>query len=135
MPTDPLPQSSIPSNRGYVFDRDPNITRLLMGSKSQLKTYLDNNGGVRIYRDGVRVYDYGEKGNDWLDLDLRRVNRPATRISNNIVVGAIFLNREDSEDLVEKTNREGFVEKAAYHLLRKFPQIHRGNLVGDNQKI
>lgn len=103
----------------YVFDRDPRVTKLLIGSKSQLTNYLDRNGGVRIYRDGIRVYDYGEKGNDWLDLDLRRVNQPATRVSNNIVVGAIILNREDSEDLIEKTNREGFVENPAYHLLRK----------------
>ena len=103
----------------YVYDRDPQIMKLLIGSKRQLENYLNSNGGVRIYRDGIRVYDYGEKGNDWLDLDLRRVNEPTTKISNNIVVGAVFLNREDSEDLIEKTNREGFVENTAYYLLRK----------------
>jgi signal transduction histidine kinase len=103
----------------YVFDRDPQVMKLLIGSKRQLENYLNNNGGVRVYRDGIRVYDYGEKGNDWLDLGLRRVNEPTTKISNNIVVAAVFLNRDGSEDLIEKTNREGFVENNAYQLFRK----------------
>ena len=103
----------------YVYDRASSVMKLLMGSKRQLESYLDENGGIRVYRDGVRVYDYGERGNDWLDLDLRRVNVPALRISNNIVVGAVFLEREKSESLVEKTNREGFVENRAYNLFAK----------------
>lgn len=105
--------------RLYVYDRDSRILNLLMGNKKQLKSYLDRNGGIRVYRDGIRVYDYGEKGNDWLDLDLRRVNIPAERISNNLVLGAVFLDREASESLIEKTNREGFVENQAYYLLKK----------------
>ena len=39
-----------------------------------LTNYLDENGGIRVYRDGIRVYNYGERGDDWLGLDLRRVN-------------------------------------------------------------
>jgi anti-sigma regulatory factor (Ser/Thr protein kinase) len=103
----------------YVFDRDPNILKLLFSGVNQLKSYLDSNGGIRVYRDGIRVYDYGEQGNDWLDLDLRRVNSPTKRISNNLVIGAVFLDRDESESLIEKTNREGFIENDAYELFRK----------------
>lgn len=97
-----------------IFDLDTNILSLGVQDKKGLKDYLKTNGGVRVYRDGVRVYDYGEQGNDWLNLDIERVNLPTARISNNIVIGSIYLNRLDSIDLEEKTNREGFIENDAY---------------------
>jgi nitrogen fixation/metabolism regulation signal transduction histidine kinase len=47
-------------------------------------------------------------------LDIRRVNVPTKRISNNIILGVIKLDREKSSSLIEKTNREGFVENEAF---------------------
>ena len=67
----------------------------------------------------MRVYNYGEPGDDWLNLDGRRVNVPAAKLSNNIVTGAFFLDLESSTDLIEKTNREGFVENEAFHAFRE----------------
>lgn len=58
-------------------------------------------------------------GDDWLGLDLRRVNAPTRNISRNIIIGYIDINLEHSEDLTEKTNREGFIENDAYHRLRR----------------
>lgn len=103
----------------FIFDRDPRILSLGVQDKRGLKEYLDLNGGIRIYRDGIRVYDYGEPGNDWLDLGIRRVNLPTKRISNNLIIGAINLTRGDSSDLKEKTNREGFIENDAYNTFIK----------------
>lgn len=97
-----------------IFDLDTNILSMGVQDKRGLKSYLKDNGGIRVYRDGVRVYDYGEPGNDWLSLDLERVNLPTARLSNNIVIGAVSLNRLDSKDLEEKTNREGFIENDAF---------------------
>lgn len=102
----------------YVFDRDREVLRRL--TNIQLLTgYLDDNGGVRVYRDGIRVYNYGEPGDDWLGLDLRRVNAPTRGISRNIILGAVSLSLEASRSLVEKTNREGFVENDAYDRLKR----------------
>lgn len=98
----------------HIFDRDRQVMQFVGTDPRGLRELLDNNGGIRVYRDGVRVFDYGEPGNDWLDLSGQRVNVPAARISNNIVLGAVTLSLEKSQDLVEKTNREGFVENAAY---------------------
>jgi hypothetical protein len=82
----------------HVFDRDREVLRRL--SNIQLLTdYLDENVGIRIYRDGIRVYNYGEPGDDWLGLDLRRVNAPTRGISRNIVIGAIHLSLEQSTAL------------------------------------
>jgi signal transduction histidine kinase len=104
-----------------IFDLDSKILKLGLQTegKKSLKEYLKVNGGVRVYRDGIRIYDYGEPGNDWLDLGTRRVNLPAKRISNNIIIGAVHLKRGQSPDLKEKTNREGFIENDAYKELKE----------------
>ena len=122
-----------------IFDRDSFVMRLGVSDKKGFKGYLDNNCGIRVFRDGMRIYDYGEPENDWLGLDLRRVNQPSKRLSNNIVLGAIYLSRGDSYDLIEKTNREGFVENAEYEAFKN-SILHTLNIVetlrfSDKQKL
>lgn len=106
------------SGEFYVFDRDREVLRRV-GNTRPTTDYLDRNGGVRVYRDGIRVYNYGEPGDDWLGLDLRRVNVPTRRISRNIILGAVHLLLEASDGLREKTNREGFIENDACARLRQ----------------
>lgn len=106
------------SGEFYIYDRDREILKLMADTQT-LTEYLDENGGIRIYRDGVRVYNYGEPGEDWLGLDLRRVNKPTKGISNNLIIGAIHLSLKDSTGLVEKTNREGFMESSALTNLQR----------------
>ncbi len=103
----------------YIFDREPRILALGVTDKKGLQNFLDINGGVRVYRDGIRVYDYGEPDNDWLGLGGRRVNVPAKRISNNIIIGAVSLDHGQSQSLIEKTNREGFVDNVAFQSLKE----------------
>ncbi|MFN0303573.1 MAG: ATP-binding protein [Burkholderiales bacterium] len=98
----------------WLFDRDSAVLKAVTDDLKGLKDYLDENGGIRIYRDGIRVYDFGEPGNDWLNLDLRRVNTPTARTSNNQILGALRLDAVTSGDLKEKSNREGFIETPAY---------------------
>lgn len=106
------------SGEFFVFDRDREILTKL-GDSQLVQNFLDENGGVRVYRDGIRVYNYGEPGDDWLGLDLRRVNTPGRNISRNIIIGAVDLSLEPSVGLKEKTNREGFVESDAYKRLKQ----------------
>lgn len=102
-----------------VFDRDSSFRARFIEDKRTYGTYLDENGGIRVFRDGVRIYDYGEQGNDWLGLDSSRINTPGKYLSNNLVLGAVQLDREFSSDLQEKANREGFIENAAYMEFRE----------------
>ena len=104
---------------GLIFDRETRILSLGVQDKKGLKDYLNRNGGIRVYRDGIRVYDYGEQENDWLSLGMRRINFPTKRISNNIIISAVSLNRIESDELHEKTNREGFIENEAYLTFKK----------------
>lgn len=101
----------------YAYDRDSSVMSYIKDGKA-IKGYLDENGGISVFRDGMRVLDYGEPGNDWLGLDLKRVNAPAKNLSNNIILGAVLIDREHSVDLKEKANREGFIENDAYEVFR-----------------
>ncbi|GGI34562.1 ATP-binding protein [Bradyrhizobium guangdongense] len=102
-----------------LYDRAPGILRSVTDDVTGLKDFLDENGGIRIYRDGIRVFDFGEPGNDWLNLDIRRVNTPTARTSNNQILGTLQLSAESSADLREKTNREGFIENPAFSDFRE----------------
>lgn len=113
---------------GYIFDQDSFVLKMGVTDKVGFKKYLKTNGGVKVFRDKLRIYDYGEPENDWLELDYRRFQQPAKRVSNNILLSAISINRKDSADLIEKTNREGFVENDAYEAFRS-AMLHSLNIV------
>ncbi|RYE58976.1 MAG: sensor histidine kinase [Sphingobacteriales bacterium] len=100
-----------------IFETETQIFSFVNAEKKSIKEYLKQNGGVRVYRDGVRVYDYGERDNDWLGIDLKRVKKVGGNVSNNIVIGAVKLDRRQSTGLREKTNREGFIENENYFAL------------------
>lgn len=97
-----------------IFEKDSIIFNFVNAEKTTINDYLKENGGIRVYRDNVRVYDYGERDNDWLGIDLKRVHRVGGNISNNIILGSVRLDRKGSVGLKEKTNREGFIEDEAY---------------------
>ena len=134
----------------YIFDRDPSVLSLGVTDKKGLKSFLDESGGIKVYRDGIRVYDYGEPGNDWLNLDKSRVNIPSARISNNLVVGGVFLSLETSSGLqlkqrpeeepeaslglIEKTNREGFVENATFRAFREAVTFATAQIVAERNR-
>ncbi|MGJ1518374.1 MULTISPECIES: ATP-binding protein [Sphingobacterium] len=103
---------------GYIFEQDAFILKLGISDKQGFKNYLRSNGGIRVFRDGLRVYDYGEPENDWLSLDHRRFQQPTKAVSNNLILGAVSITRKNSSDLKEKTNREGFVDNDAYQAFR-----------------
>lgn len=103
----------------YAFSSDGKILDLIYGSgkRELLKSYLGQNGGVKIFRDGIRVYNYGEPNDDWLGINQNRVKRMGNHFSKNQIIGGVNLNLNDTkESLVEKTNREGFIENEAFDL-------------------
>ena len=103
-----------------IFDLDSFVLNLgFQNDKRLLKEYLKQNGGISIYRDNMRLYEYGDASNDWLGLGNRRINNPAKTLSSRIVVGAVYLDRLSSGDLIEKTSREGFIENSAYNAFVK----------------
>lgn len=67
----------------------------------------------RIYlsRDGIRVYPYGERGDDWLEIEIKRgTSRAGDYLSMDQTVGRIEITQENNPKLKDKTNREGLLE-------------------------
>jgi signal transduction histidine kinase len=75
---------------------------------------LDSIAGINIYRDGFRVLPYGEPDNDWLRLDIRRVQTPSLRLSNNQLTGYISISADQNPKLKDQSNREGLDWNRAY---------------------
>ncbi len=101
----------------HVFNLVSEVLNTFNQTKN-IKDYLKENAGVRVYRDGIRVYNYGESGNDWMGLDVVRTNNPGAKFGNNTILGTINLNLKDSTRLKEKTNREGFDENDTYEIFK-----------------
>lgn len=80
---------------------------------------LNDAAGINIYRDGFRVLPYGEPRNDWLRLDLRRVQNPTLRLSNNQIVGYVLISGDKNPLLRDQSNREGLMESQAFDDLQK----------------
>ncbi len=107
---------------GFIYDFDQILLRNEFSSqeKKDIKDYMKKSGGIRVYRDAMRIYNYGDQGFDILDLDLKRVNRPAGKISSNQIAGLVQLKQGESAGLIEKTNREGFIHNEAFEQLKKY---------------
>lgn len=99
--------------RLYVWDLDLATLRETVKRGFYVRT-IKPHTGVRIHRDGFRVWPYGELGNDWLNLDSRRVNNPTKCISNNQVIGIVNISGQDNPGLVDKTDREGIIASQAF---------------------
>jgi hypothetical protein len=104
-----------------IWDRDDlgNIVQMIKSSISNVRKDLDAFAGINIYRDGFRVLPYGEPNNDWLRLDLRRVQNPTLRISNNQIFGYVQITADGNPELQDQSNREGLRENQAYFDLRE----------------
>ncbi|MCD4727622.1 MAG: ATP-binding protein [Pirellulales bacterium] len=105
--------------RGWDRDRrglKPISERLNMGIQDIRRT-LDTYCGVSIYRDGFRVHPYGQKGNDWLNLDIRSRLTPGLKMANNQIVAAIRISRGENPKLSDRSPREGMVLNAEHAAL------------------
>jgi len=105
----------------HVYDRRPKVLNLT-GNASQVKPFLNEQTGVRLYRDGIRVYNYGEPDDDWLGLNASRINRPKYKMGTNSVIAALYIRNSSTSGLHEKTNREGFDENECFIRFRTVVQ-------------
>jgi len=99
-----------------VWDRDQldNIDQKLGTGIRNIRKDLDSIAGISIFRDSFRVLPYGEPENDWLKLDLRRVQNPTYRLSNNQITGYVRIGADNNPDLRDQSNREGLDNNQPY---------------------
>lgn len=106
-----------------------------IGPRTEVRAWLREWTGVSIYRDGFRVWPYGEPHDDWLRLDQRRVNNPVVKLSNNQVIGFIDIGRDSNPDLMDQTNREGLINNQALDSLRRLVYFVLQSIEAERQSI
>ncbi len=74
--------------------------------------YRDKLSGFRLYKDNVRVFPYGEPGNDWLRLDYYKQRDGSVKWFDNsqIIAAARFDMSLNKGIIIDKSNREGLEE-------------------------
>jgi signal transduction histidine kinase len=114
----------VPFKRDYWRDRKT-LTKV------RTEELMRDQGGVRVYLDGFRVYPYGDPGNDWLDIDKDVARRLGTtdKILNQVasvlgvdsgramlnhphnqnLIGRVHINSSVNMPFQVKLDREGFV--------------------------
>jgi len=77
-------------------------------------------GSVFLYKNGIRVYPYGEPGIDPLELDKRQQNRLGDRLGTQQLIGRIEISGLN-EDFKETTSRDGgLIKNQAYFQLFEY---------------
>ena len=101
----------------YILNSKSFLNRTV--TKTEIQTWLKEFGGIHFYQNGLRVSLYGDKGNDWLDLNLKRVRSAEERPSTNNTIGRVSVFADES-DLIPKTDRSGFIENEIFRELHRF---------------
>jgi signal transduction histidine kinase len=120
--------------RIFAFDLETEALGRV-GPRLDVRAWLREWSGVSVYRDGFRIWPYGEPHDDWLRLDQRRVNNPVVRLSNNQVVGFVEIGSDQNPELRDQTNREGLLHNEAFVDLRRFLLFVLETLEGARQAI
>ncbi|MED1722057.1 ATP-binding protein [Brevibacillus parabrevis] len=93
------------------------------------RSWLDNHGGVKIYRDHFLVRPYGDPTSeafDWLGLDARKANNPASishpsgnwHVRNRQGQGTVFISRVSNSCILDKSSREGIIENEYFRVFK-----------------
>lgn len=90
-------------NRGRIMRTTPELWN------DSIRDFLAQwGGGFLVYRDGYRVYPYGERSDDWLDLDRKALAASAYKLNRAQMVGRLEISSIGNPSLLDQTNREGF---------------------------
>jgi signal transduction histidine kinase len=108
------------------------------------KKWLDNNNGIRIFRDNFRVRPYGEIGKaswDWLGLGQRQAEDPSAlrsgrwKVSPNNVSGVVNISRISNLGLEDKSSREGIQENRVFSIFKSLIEAMIKEFEGDRSTL
>ena len=114
--------------KGAPSRRDAEIYPYRQFQAGTRKTWLEQFGGIKIYRDNFAVRPYGEvdsRAFDWLALGHRVATSPVAasrkgwRVSPQNLAGTVSISREANKQLCDQANREGIIENEHYTVFRR----------------
>jgi signal transduction histidine kinase len=103
----------------YYFDQD---------AKKKFRNFYEHNyiDGIKIYRDGILTtpcaenVDRPDEKKDILGIDKRRWSGFFDKISNHDLIGWVELSDARNPNVIEATNRQGFVDNESWKDLKEF---------------
>ena len=115
----------------YIYNREEYYTNISRLELANIQKLSQEQGGIRLYRNGFRVLPYGEPNNDWLDID-RRWGTPSggtnVPFGNHSLFGFVEVIDPEGTDFEETASREGLIENDAYKELRDY--LYKSLLAG-----
>lgn len=84
-----------------------------------LRDFLNENHGIKIYRDGFRVMPYGERGIDWTERGAAARRRSGVLPIHNMT-GWVEITATDNPELITTTTRHRLIEDEKFEDLRNF---------------
>jgi signal transduction histidine kinase len=108
----------------FIYNRpdyyDNTVPKMLL---NQIQEFSQDKNGLRLYRNGFRVLPYGERNDDWLDLDRRWANASGVisiPFGNKNLFGFIEIIDKNGDLFEETASREGLIENEALRELKYF---------------
>jgi signal transduction histidine kinase len=117
-----LPASAMTSIGPFKFEMYWFNRRLLsriegVGELKAVRNLQERWSGILLFRDGFRVFPYGDDDDDWLGLDRRALRRSGYTLNKTQFIGRVEISRGANPQLVDQTNREGLRETAEQQVL------------------
>ena len=101
--------------REFSFLADNSSWGNLYTSFDAYKSFVQNQTGIKIYRNGFAVKPYGIDGQDWLELGKGQTSGASFYgLRPRNVVGYVAIDEAKNKDLKDKTDREGLIDNDAY---------------------
>ena len=113
--------------RGVPSRRDADIYPYRPFQAGIRSSWLEQFGGIKIYRDNFAVRPYGEvdgRAFDWLALGQRVAANPVAasrkgwRVNPQNLAGTVSISREANRELYDQANREGIIENEHFGVFR-----------------
>jgi hypothetical protein len=89
-----------------------------IGNQAAVRASVKQWSSIMLFRDGFRVFPYGEPEDDWLGLDAVALGRTGYVLNKNQFIGHVRISRAGNPELVDQTNREGLRETPESEVFR-----------------
>lgn len=77
-------------------------------------------GSVFLYKNGIRIYPFGEPGEDSFELDKRQQNRLGDFVGTSELIGRIEISGENDEFKETTSRGDGLIKNTSYNQLKAF---------------
>lgn len=91
----------------YWFNRQRLGSIDTIGDRKVVRDLQKRWSGILLFRDGFRVFPYGEDEDDWLALDRRALGSTGYLLNKAQFLGRVTISRLANPQLTDQTNREG----------------------------